>query len=149
MFGYDSHCRNDEKRIVDRCPYALRKSRIGAAAIYIMNASRVGQKKCIKLDPVKLRSVILDAEAITMIDITATYALEEIRAELKSQGIDFAIARARTALRVALDRYRVFGATSECFYPSIHSAVRALLPGSVGQLPGPATLEKMKPSVIS
>ncbi len=113
------------------------------AALLFFNAEYFKQRlrSAIAAAAVKPRCVILDTEAITMIDITATYALEEIRAEFESHGITFAIARARTALRGALDGYGVFGASAECFYPSIHSAVGALLPGTADQLP-----ESDKPS---
>jgi hypothetical protein len=61
-----------------------------------------------------------------MIDITAAYALEDVRAELESRGIDFIIARSRTALREQLTRYGVLGINPDRFYPSIKAAVLAL-----------------------
>ena len=79
--------------------------------------------------PSKPHSFLFDAEAVTMIDITAAYALEEVRAELNRQGISFAIARARTALREQLARPGMFEAGAVYFYPSIRSAVDALTAG--------------------
>jgi high affinity sulfate transporter 1 len=73
------------------------------------------------------RTFLFDAEAVTMIDITAAFALEEVRTELASRGINFVVARARTALRVQFDRFGLFGAKFEGFYPSIRSAVEAFV----------------------
>lgn len=73
----------------------------------------------------KPRGIILDVEAMTMIDITATYALEELRSQFESEGIIMFVARARTAFREELNRYGVFGARAECFNPTIHAAVAA------------------------
>jgi SulP family sulfate permease len=79
--------------------------------------------------PAKPRSFILDVEAVTMIDITAAYALEETRAELESRGIGFTIACSRTALREQLDRYGLVRVKAESFYPSIRGAVEAFEAG--------------------
>jgi high affinity sulfate transporter 1 len=68
---------------------------------------------------------LFDAEAVTMIDTTAAFAMDEIRTELEARGITFVIARARTALREQFDRYELFESNAECFYPSIRSAVDA------------------------
>jgi high affinity sulfate transporter 1 len=70
---------------------------------------------------------IFDVEAVTMIDITAAYAVEEVRAELESRGIDFIVAHSRTALREQLVRYGVLGVKAERFYPSVKAAVAAFL----------------------
>jgi len=73
----------------------------------------------------KPRAFILDVEAVTMIDLTAAYALEEVRAELNAHGIEIMIARARTALREQLTRYGLLGMGAERFYPSVKAAVEA------------------------
>ena len=76
---------------------------------------------------IKPRAFIFDVEAVTFIDITAAYALEAVRAELDSRGIDFIVARSRTALREQLERYGVLGVKAERFYPSVKAAVEAFL----------------------
>jgi len=98
------------------------------ASLLFFNAEYFKQRvlSVVAAAPVKPHSFLFDAEAVTMIDITAAYALEEVRAELNRQGISFAIARARTALREQLSRPGMFEAGAVLFYPSIRSAVDAL-----------------------
>ena len=91
------------------------------ASVLFFNAEYFQQRlrSAIIAAAVKPRCVILDAEAITMIDITAAYALEELRAEFESRSINFAIA-ARTALREGLIDTRAQG-EGRVLYPSVRS----------------------------
>jgi MFS superfamily sulfate permease-like transporter len=97
------------------------------AAVLFFNAEYFKERvrSAVAAAPTKIRVLLFDAEAVTMIDTTAAFALEEIRTELASRGVNFAVARARTALRAQFDRYGLFEANAECFYPSIRSAVEA------------------------
>src|SRR5262249_4010039 len=97
------------------------------AAILFFNAEYFKERvrSAVSASPTTPRTFLFDAEAITMIDTTAAFALDEIRRELDARGIEFVIARARTALREQLDRYGLFERDDKCFYPSIHSAVEA------------------------
>jgi high affinity sulfate transporter 1 len=80
---------------------------------------------------IKPRTFLFDAEAMTTVDMTGAYALEEMRAELERHGIGFMMARARTALRERLYSYGMFGANAESMYPSIRSAVQAFEAGEL------------------
>jgi high affinity sulfate transporter 1 len=95
------------------------------ASLLFFNAEYFKQRvrSAVAAAAIKPRAFIFDVEAVTMIDITATYVLEEVRAELESRGIDFAIARSRTALREQLNRYGLLGVGAERFFLSIKAAV--------------------------
>jgi SulP family sulfate permease len=73
-----------------------------------------------------LKSVILDAEAISDFDSTAAEALENLDADLERHGIELRIARANGPLRHLLD---VTGLTerlgADNIYPSVRAAVDA------------------------
>jgi len=84
-----------------------------------------------------LRMFVFDMEAINVIDVTGLEAMEEIRAELASKGIKFAVARAKLEVRDKLSRagYRErIGATN--FYPSVRSAVQSGLNEHAGMSEG-------------
>jgi sulfate permease, SulP family len=76
--------------------------------------------------PKPLRWFLLDAQAITDIDVTAVEALHSLNAELRQQGIALKIAHANRPLRQLLDRT---GLTEEVgvdsFFPSVHECVEA------------------------
>ncbi len=97
------------------------------ASLVFFNAEYFKQRvrAAIASAAIKPSAFIFDVEAVTMIDITAAYALEEVRIELEARGIDIMIARARTALREQLNRYGLLGVTAERFYPSVKAAVEA------------------------
>jgi MFS superfamily sulfate permease-like transporter len=80
----------------------------------------------------KPRFLLLDTEAVSMIDTTAAHALKEVRKELESSGIKFALAHSRTALREQLDRYGILESNTNAVYPSIRSAVEAYQTASGG-----------------
>lgn len=98
------------------------------ASLLFFNAEYLKQRVRLALAAatIKPHSFLFDAEAMSVIDITGAYALEEIRAEVERRDIRFAMARAKTAFRQRLDGFEVFGAAAERFYPSIRSAVDAL-----------------------
>jgi high affinity sulfate transporter 1 len=95
------------------------------ASVLFFNAEYLKERvrSALGAAPHDVRTFLFDAEAVTMIDTTAAFALEEIRAELASRDINFVVACARTALREHLDRYGLSAVSS--FYPSIRSAVDA------------------------
>ena len=97
------------------------------ASLVFFNAEYFKQRvrSAVRAVAVKPRAFIFDVEAVTMIDITAAYALEEVRAELEARGIEIMIARSRTALREQLNRYGVLGLGAERFYSSVKAAVDA------------------------
>ena len=99
------------------------------ASLVFFNAEYFKQRvrSVVKGEKTKPRAFIFDVEAVTMIDITAAYALEDVRAWLHARGIDIVIARSRTALREQLGRYGLLGVAAERFYPSVKAAVDAYL----------------------
>jgi SulP family sulfate permease len=69
---------------------------------------------------------LLDAQAITDIDVTAAEALQGLYAELRQRGISLKIAHANPPLRKILQRIGFAGEISEAsFYPSVHECVAA------------------------
>ncbi len=81
---------------------------------------------------------VFDMEAINVIDMTGLEALEEIRSELVSKGIAFAVARAKVGVRDKLSRagyWERIGAAN--FHPSVRSAVQSGLNERTGKSEGP------------
>jgi SulP family sulfate permease len=79
-----------------------------------------------------VRWFLLDAQAITDIDVTAAEALRDLTAELRQRGIALKIAHANPPLRKILERIGFAGEISEeSFYPSVHECIAAfeLRPG--------------------
>ncbi len=71
-----------------------------------------------------LRWFILDAEAITDMDLTALETLEEVRRYLAARGVVVAIARAKSSIRERLERAGLADAIGlDHMYPSIRTAV--------------------------
>ena len=73
-----------------------------------------------------VRWVLLDAQAITDIDVTAGEILHALHKELKEKGIAMKIAHANRPLRELLDRTGLESEIGdESFYPSVHECVMA------------------------
>jgi high affinity sulfate transporter 1 len=97
------------------------------AAVLFFNAEYFKERvrSAVRTMPDVTHTFLFDAEAVTMIDTTAAFALDETRLELEARAINFIVARARTALREQFDRYGLFERDAKSFYPSIRSAVEA------------------------
>jgi len=77
-----------------------------------------------------VRWFLLDAQAITDVDVTAAEALHALYAELQQRGIALKIAHANPPLRKILQRIGFAGEISEeSFYPSVHECVAAFESG--------------------
>lgn len=75
-------------------------------------------------DPV--RWFVLNAEANVEVDLTALDVLEQLRTELKSRGIEFAMARVKEDLRVMLDAAGLVDKIGEDrIFPTLPTAVAA------------------------
>jgi len=73
-----------------------------------------------------VRWFLLDAQAITDIDVTAAEALHALNVELQQRGIALKFAHANPPLREILQRIGFAGEISEdSFYPSVHECVTA------------------------
>jgi len=80
----------------------------------------------IAASPTPVRWLLLDAQAITDIDVTAAEALRALTLELRERGIALKIAHANPPLRNILQRIGFAGEISEgSFYPSVHECVAA------------------------
>jgi len=83
-------------------------------------------RQLVATSPKPLRWFLLDAQAITDIDVTAVEALHSLNEEFRKQGLALKIAHANRPLRQLLDRT---GLTNEIgagsFFPSVHECVEA------------------------
>ncbi len=83
-------------------------------------------RQLIQASPNPVRWFLLDAQAITDIDVTATEALESLYRELRQQGIALRIAHANRPLRELLERTGLAGEIGQqSFFPSVHECVTA------------------------
>ena len=84
----------------------------------------------IAASPTPVRWLLLDAQAITDIDVTAAEALNALNLELKQLGIALKFAHANPPLRMILQRIGFAGELSEdSFYSSVHECVSAFESG--------------------
>jgi len=82
----------------------------------------------IEQEPSKLRVFILDAEAMSVLDITGAYALEGLLTELARQGIDLEVARAKGLFRLMLERTGVAEQIGEThMFPTVRAGIQAFL----------------------
>ena len=77
-----------------------------------------------------VRWFLLDAQAITDIDVTAAEALHALTVELRERGIALKIAHANPPLRKVLEKIGFASEISEeSFYPSVHECIAAFQAG--------------------
>lgn len=80
----------------------------------------------IAASPTPVRWFLLDAQAITDIDVTAAEALHALNAELQQRGIALKFAHVNPPLRIILQRIGFAGElTEDSFFPSVHECVAA------------------------
>jgi SulP family sulfate permease len=85
-------------------------------------------RQLISASPQPVRWFLLDAQAISDIDVTAVEALRNVSEELRTQGIAFKIAHANRPLRELLDRTGFCQEIGrESFFSSVHECVDAFL----------------------
>jgi SulP family sulfate permease len=78
----------------------------------------------IAASPSPVRWFVLDAQAITDIDVTAAEALRALRQELEQRGIAMKVAHANRPLRKVLERIGFTGELGKAsFFPSVHECV--------------------------
>lgn len=83
-------------------------------------------RKLIAASPVPVRCFVLDAQAITDIDVTAAEALQGLHSELLQRGITLKIAHANPPLRNILARTGLAHELSEKnFFGSVHECIEA------------------------
>ncbi len=92
-------------------------------------------RELIAASPNPVRWFLLDAQAITDIDVTASEALLSLKEELRDKGIVLKIARANRPLREILQRAGITHDLGEAnFFPSVHKGVAAFLEQSSERL---------------
>jgi len=101
--------------------------RFGAALFYA-NASLFAEqiRGLVGSTPSPVRWLVVDAEAITNVDYTATRVVRELHQELADRGVVLAFARVPASLKADLDRHlltEVIGPTQ--FFDRLHDAVAA------------------------
>jgi SulP family sulfate permease len=83
-------------------------------------------RRLVAASPKPLRWFLLDAQAVTDIDVTAVEALHSLNEELRKQGIALKIAHANRPLRQLLDRTGLTGEIgADSFFPSVHECVES------------------------
>ena len=76
------------------------------------------------------RAVVLDAETVPFIDVTAAEMLLRLRDELAARGIALVLARGVGQVRDVLERSAESDALAPGVYPSVAEAVAALQAGT-------------------
>jgi MFS superfamily sulfate permease-like transporter len=72
------------------------------------------------------RYFLLDAEAVTFVDVSGVYTLNSLRDELAEQGIVLGIARARGLFRMMLDRSGVAEKIgTQHFFHTVHDGANS------------------------
>ena len=83
-------------------------------------------RELIATSPTPVRWFLLDAQAITDIDVTAAEALYRLQAELRVRRIALKVAHANRPLRQVLERIGLAQEVGrESFFPSVHECVAA------------------------
>jgi sulfate permease, SulP family len=96
-------------------------------------------RELVAASPTPVRWFLLDAQAITDIDVTAAEALQELDQELRHQGIALKIAHANRPLRETLERIGLAGEIGEDgFFHSVHECVGAFQEEGQSQNPIPS-----------
>jgi high affinity sulfate transporter 1 len=76
--------------------------------------------------PSPVKRVVVAAEPVTSVDVTASDSLAELIATLRSQGIEFCFAELKDPVKDKLKRFGLFGEIGEAaFFPTIGAAVAA------------------------
>jgi high affinity sulfate transporter 1 len=78
--------------------------------------------------PTRVRCVVVAAEPVTSVDVTAADALDELADSLRADGIDLWFAEMKDPVKDKLKRFGLFARFgAETFYPTLGEAVRAYL----------------------
>ena len=97
------------------------------SGLFFANAEAVRQSIRAKAADPKVRAVVLDAETITTIDVTASHMLIELGHDLQRQGKRLVLARQIGQVREVLATQH--DQTAIEIYPSVQAAVDALRAG--------------------
>jgi MFS superfamily sulfate permease-like transporter len=98
------------------------------SGLFFANADGVGERIRTKAADPDVSAVVLDAETIPAIDLTATHMLNELGHDLNRRGKRLVLARQIAQVREI--RAKEQGPTAIEIYPSVRAAVDALRAGS-------------------
>jgi sulfate permease, SulP family len=101
--------------------------RFGAPLFYA-NADRFSReiRELVGSSPSEVRWLIVDAEAITNIDYSASRMVRQLHAHLRQKGVEFALGRVATSLHSDLIRHRLVEVIgSQRIYFRLHDAIAA------------------------
>jgi SulP family sulfate permease len=96
------------------------------APLVFANARHVASRvhEAVAASAMPIRCVVLDLQAVTHVDVTASEVLVELHDELQAAGIDVRFARANRPLRKQLSAWLADHEIGrERFFPSAHAAV--------------------------
>jgi high affinity sulfate transporter 1 len=79
--------------------------------------------------PAPVRWVVVAAEPVTSVDITAADFLAELAEDLQKDGIELCFAELKDPVKDKLKRFGLFARFQEVFFPTIGAAVRSYLAG--------------------
>ncbi|HEU5297324.1 MAG TPA: SulP family inorganic anion transporter [Burkholderiaceae bacterium] len=100
------------------------------APLFFANAELFGDRvrAAIAASPTPARCVVVAAEPVTSVDVTAADSLEELAQGLRDDGIDLCFAEMKDPVKDKLKRFGLFARFgAETFYPTLGEAVRAYL----------------------
>lgn len=87
----------------------------------------------VEASPTPVNRVVVAAEPITSIDVTAADALVDLVRTLSARGIDLRFAELKDPVKDKLKRFELFDRLGEDhFHPTVHAAVRSHLRESPG-----------------
>ena len=93
------------------------------SGLFFVNADAVRHEIEQHASQPDIRAVVLDAETVAAIDVTAVKMLEEVAADLASAGVRFALARGIGQVRDVLD---TASESAIAVYPTVRQAVAAM-----------------------
>jgi len=100
------------------------------APLFFANAELFAERvrAAANASPTPARCVVVAAEPVTSVDVTAADILEELEASLRAGGIDLVFAEMKDPVKDKLKRFGLFARFgAETFYPTIGEAVKAYL----------------------
>jgi SulP family sulfate permease len=132
--GPDGHYRD-----IDRHPGARRSERIAVlrveGGLYFANADAVRSRILEAASPAEIHAVVLDAETIPFIDVTASRMLDDLSDDLRHRDVELLVARDIGQVRDVLSHV-VDNPALQRVYPTVRAAVDAAERGENAPPPG-------------
>ncbi|MGE0154836.1 MAG: SulP family inorganic anion transporter [Reyranellaceae bacterium] len=100
------------------------------APLFFANAELFQERvlEAVTASPTPVRWLVVSAEPVTSVDVTAVDALEELDRMLRENGIRFCFAELKDPVKDKLKRFGLFPQLGEdSFFPTLEAAVRAYL----------------------